>query len=73
MSDALRALESVAKVDASVHPLIDELRSAQTIVEDLSREVSSKVGCVELDPARLREVEDRISALVRLKKKYGPS
>ena len=73
MSDALRALESVAKVDTSVHPLIDELRSAQTIVEDLSREVSSKVGCVELDPARLREVEDRISALVRLKKKYGPT
>ena len=43
------------------------------MVEDLSREVASKVGSVELDPVRLREVDDRISSLVRLKKKYGPT
>ena len=61
------------KVDVSVNPLIDELRSAQSVVEDLSREVASKVGSVELDPVRLREVDDRISSLVRLKKKYGPT
>ena len=73
MSDALRALENVSKVDASINSLLDELRSAQSVVEDLSREVASKVGCVELDPARLRDVEDRISSLVRLKKKYGPT
>ena len=73
MSDALRALENVSKVDVSVNPLIDELRSAQSVVEDLSREVASKVGSVELDPVRLREVDDRISSLVRLKKKYGPT
>ena len=73
MSDALRALENVSKVDVSVNPLIEELRSAQSVVEDLSREVASKVGSVELDPVRLREVDDRISSLVRLKKKYGPT
>ena len=43
MSDA-RALENVSKVDISVNPLIEELRSAQSVVEDLSREVASKVG-----------------------------
>jgi DNA repair protein RecN (Recombination protein N) len=42
-------------------------------LEDLAYLLRSYAGNIDASPARLQEIEDRLAALERLKKKHGPS
>jgi DNA repair protein RecN (Recombination protein N) len=70
---ALRALEEVARFDRKLEPVCDSLRGARIAVEDASLSLRDYLAGLEANPQRLEEVEDRLAALDRLKRKYGPA
>ncbi|MDE0109982.1 MAG: DNA repair protein RecN [Bryobacterales bacterium] len=66
-------LEQIAHIDRSLAELAQRLEEARATVDDVAFELQAYLGRIEADPARLEEVEERLAALDRLKRKYGPS
>ncbi|HKU20698.1 MAG TPA: DNA repair protein RecN [Terriglobales bacterium] len=76
-SSALRAgqrqIEELARFDPRFKELSAALDSARITVEDAGATLRDYAGGVQASPERLTEVEDRLAALDRLKRKYGPT
>ncbi len=70
---ALKRLEDLARIDASVQEPASAVKEALVLVEDAAYSVRDYAGRLEADPNRLEEVESRLAALDRLKRKYGGS
>jgi DNA repair protein RecN (Recombination protein N) len=66
-------VSAAAAIDASLKPYAEQLERARAEIDDAARELGKYARSLSLDPDRLREVEDRVDALARLKKKYGGS
>ncbi len=73
MRQAGRHLEDLCRIDASLEPLLNGLRTAEIAVEECSAAVRDYLGKLEADPARLEDVEARLALLDKLKRKYGPT
>ena len=69
---ALKALEDVATLDPALDPLCAELRTAKVSIEENSFTLRDRIAHLNADPKRLDQLEDRLAALDRLKRKYGP-
>ncbi|HWR50023.1 MAG TPA: DNA repair protein RecN [Bryobacteraceae bacterium] len=70
---SLRRLDELCRIDPRLEPAREALGPAAVAVEEASYAVRDYVADLEADPARLEEVETRLSALDRLKRKYGAS
>ena len=70
---AARQLEELARIDDKFREQLAQLDSARITVEDIGQTLRDYAEGVEASPDRLAEVEDRLAALDRLKRKYGPS
>jgi DNA repair protein RecN (Recombination protein N) len=73
LRNALRNVEELARYDSKFVEAVQQLTSARAIVDDLAdmlRDYAESVG-VSASPDRLEEIEDRLVALDRLKRKYG--
>ena len=70
---AARQLEELARIDEKFRESLLQLDSACITVEDIGQNLRDYAEGVEASPDRLAEVEDRLAALDRLKRKYGPS
>ena len=70
---AARQLEELARIDEKFREQLAQLDSARITVEDIGQTLRDYAEGVEASPDRLAEVEDRLAALDRLKRKYGPS
>jgi DNA repair protein RecN (Recombination protein N) len=68
-----RTLAHVQKVDPSSSRLQELFDGAFYALEELARELSEYQDSIDLDPARLAEVQRRRDLLFRLTKKYGPT
>jgi DNA repair protein RecN (Recombination protein N) len=68
-----RSLAHVQKLDPSAGRLQELFDSAFYALEELSRQLSEYEESIDLDPARLAEVQQRRDLLFRLTKKYGPT
>ena len=68
-----RSLAHVQKLDPSAGRLQELFDSAFYALEELSRQLSEYEESIDLDPARLTEVQRRRDLLFRLTKKYGPT
>ncbi len=68
---ALRNVEELARFDARFADAVQQLISARAIVDDVAERVRDYGGGVQASPERLAEIEDRLAALDRLKRKYG--
>lgn len=66
-----RALQELTGIDAKAEPLLEEHGQAVEILGDLQRELSSYADGVDVDPRRLRELEERVDLIHSLKRKYG--
>ena len=66
-----RILRDLQRVDASAQSLATQHEQCVSALHDLQTELSRYVDSVDLDPARLRELEDRLNLLQSLKRKYG--
>jgi len=68
---ALKHFEELARYDARFAEPVTQLAAAKATVEDLSAEVRDFAEGINATPERLAEIEDRLAALDRLKRKYG--
>jgi DNA repair protein RecN (Recombination protein N) len=72
LRSAVRALEEIAQHDPGIETVLTRLRDALFAAEDVAAEVRDYAERIELDPARLAEIDERLELLRRLKRKYGP-
>jgi len=68
-----KALLSAQRMDPSLARMQELFDGAYYSLEELSRQLTDYAASVELDPARLEEVQRRRDLIFRLLKKYGPA
>lgn len=73
LGDASAMLAELARVDNSMTEHEASLNAIYDSVEELGRVIRNYRETVEHDPHRLEELEERISLLHELKRKYGPT
>ncbi len=71
LTAALKQVEELARYDTRFTEPAQQLAAAKATVEDVSVEVRDFAERVSASPDRLEEIEDRLAALDRLKRKYG--
>jgi DNA repair protein RecN (Recombination protein N) len=67
---AIAALEDVAQFDARLEATIESLRGAEAQLRDAAHTLASYLDRTELDPERLRALDERLSAWVGLARRY---
>jgi DNA repair protein RecN (Recombination protein N) len=73
LGSALRHVEDLARFDPRFSEIAQGLTTAKAAVEDASSTLRDFAGNITASPDRLAEIEDRLAALDRLKRKYGAS
>ena len=68
---ALRQVEDLARFDGQFRETAAQLASAKAAVEDASATLRHFAGNMTASPERLGEIEERLVALDRVKRKYG--
>jgi DNA repair protein RecN (Recombination protein N) len=67
----VRRLEELARIDESIKDVLSTLQPAAIAVDDAAHALRHYLAKLEADPARLDEIESRLAALEKLKRKYG--
>ncbi|MCV2366571.1 DNA repair protein RecN [Roseateles oligotrophus] len=67
---ALTRLEKVLDYDAQLLPAVEALRGAQAQLQDAGHTLSAYLHGTELEPARMQELDERISAWLTLARRY---
>ena len=70
---AMKKLEDLCRIDASLAPVLETLKSAAIGVDEASYAIRDYLDRLEADPDRLEQVESRLELIDRLKRKYGSS
>jgi DNA repair protein RecN (Recombination protein N) len=73
LRNAARQMEELARYDPQFSESIKLLESARADIEDVSATARDYADGIDASPERLAEVEDRLAAIDRLKRKYGSS
>jgi DNA repair protein RecN (Recombination protein N) len=73
LAGLLPGLGEAAALDPSLREVLQQLEGAHSQLEDAARELARYTRGVQSDPERLVELEERLHALGRLKRKYGGS
>lgn len=68
-----RTLQELQRVDAGAASLVEQHAQATENLRELQSAISHYADKVDVDPARLAELEERLNLLHTLKRKYGPS
>jgi DNA repair protein RecN (Recombination protein N) len=68
---AVRNVEELARYDSRFAESAQQLESARATVGDVSASLRDYAEGIDASPERLGEIEDRLAALDRLKRKYG--
>ncbi len=71
MGEIGQALHRIAEIDPSVKDLEAQSETVQALVDEISRSLQDYIDTVEYNPKRLEQVENRISLINSLKRKYG--
>ncbi len=64
-------LEDLSAIDKRFQSYVEDGRSAQAIVDEITSFIQSYNSKIEFNPERLEFIRERLHALNRLKKKYG--
>jgi len=73
MGEVGQALHRIAEIDQDVVDLASQSDSVLALIDDISRGLQDYIDTVEYNPKRLEQVENRISLINSLKRKYGVS
>jgi len=68
---ALQKLRGLLSMDESVQGIADSLERALIETEDVGLSMSRYINSIELDPERLKMLQDRLALLADLRRKYG--
>ena len=68
-----RTLQELHRLDATAAPLLSTQQQAAATLQELQSELSHYTDRIDLDPARLSGLEERLNLVQSLKRKYGPS
>ena len=68
-----KRLEELARIDESIREVISALEPVSIGADEAAHALRHYLERLEADPARLDEVESRMAALEKLKRKYGAS
>jgi DNA repair protein RecN (Recombination protein N) len=68
-----RTLQELQRVDPAAQPFAEAHEQAVGSLRDLQADLSRYADRVDLDPARLAELEERLNLIHSLKRKYGTS
>lgn len=66
-------LRELARIDDSVNNYTEECNTASLIIKEIGNFLNHYAGTIEHDPQELDRLEERIVALRKLMKKYGPA
>jgi DNA repair protein RecN (Recombination protein N) len=66
-----RALQELQRLDPGAAPLLLLHEQATATLRDLHNELGRYADRIDLDPARLQELEERLNLIQSLKRKYG--
>jgi DNA repair protein RecN (Recombination protein N) len=70
---AQKHLQELSRYEPKFQEALGALETARISVEDVGATLRDYAGGIEASPEHLAEVEDRLAALDRLKRKYGPA
>jgi len=70
---AAKRVDELCRIDASLDPVRENLGAAALSLQEASYALRDYLARLEANPARLEEVENRLAAIDRLKRKYGQS
>jgi DNA repair protein RecN (Recombination protein N) len=70
-STAGRRVEELCRIDSSMDAVREYLRTAAVSLEEASYVLRDYVARLEANPGRLDEIENRLAAMDRLRRKYG--
>jgi DNA repair protein RecN (Recombination protein N) len=70
---AQKQVEELARYEPKFQEACAALETARISIEDVGATVRDYAGGIQASPEHLAEVEDRLAALDRLKRKYGPT
>jgi DNA repair protein RecN (Recombination protein N) len=73
LGDVKNKLSELSKIDERFIEKVNECESAFSLLDDISSFVRSYKDKIEIEPARLEEIRERLGAFNLLKKKYGGS
>lgn len=68
-----RLLQELQRLDPTAQPLVTLQEQLSSTARELQGELSHYLDKVDVDPARLQEIEERLNLLHSLKRKYGGS
>jgi DNA repair protein RecN (Recombination protein N) len=68
---AVRNVEELARYDGRFTEVAGQLESARAMLGDMSGSLRDYAEGINASPERLAEIEDRLAAIDRLKRKYG--
>jgi DNA repair protein RecN (Recombination protein N) len=68
-----KRLEELGRIDQNAQELLAQIQPATIALQETAHSLRHYLGKLEADPGRLDEVEDRLAALEKLKRKYGAS
>ncbi len=71
LRQALKRLDELTRIDASLGETAAALKQAALQVDEVAYAVRDYLGKLESDSGRLEDIETRLAALDRLKRKYG--
>jgi DNA repair protein RecN (Recombination protein N) len=66
-----RTLQELQRIDASAAPLLASHEQAVSSLHELQAALSHYTDRVDVDPARLQQLEERLNLVQSLKRKYG--
>ena len=68
---AAKRVEELCRIDASLEGLREHLKAAELSLQEAAYGLRDYLSGLEANPGRLEEVEKRLEAIARLKRKYG--
>jgi DNA repair protein RecN (Recombination protein N) len=68
-----KRLEELARIDENAQEMLAQIQPATIALQETAHSLCHYLGKLEADPGRLDEVEYRLAALEKLKRKYGAS
>jgi DNA repair protein RecN (Recombination protein N) len=73
LGSLIAELQSVAKIDPELGALAETVQRSLYELEDVAAQLRSSFGRITFEPDRLETIEERLSVLTRLKRKYATS